>query len=114
MMHFASRTERKGTDTKVVSGGGKIDRSEINACWRSEKIWRNRAVHETTLDIRAGEFVSIIGPSGSGKTTLLTMVAGFEQPTNGRIIVGDVDITTLPPNRRNVGMVFQKYALFPI
>lgn len=71
------------------------------------------AVHETTLDIRAGEFVSIIGPSGSGKTTLLTMVAGFEQPTNGRIIVGDVDITTLPPNRRNVGMVFQKYALFP-
>ncbi|GAA5662159.1 vitamin B12 import ATP-binding protein BtuD [Brucella sp. NBRC 14130] len=71
------------------------------------------AVHETTLDIRAGEFVSIIGPSGSGKTTLLTMIAGFEQPTNGRIIVGDVDITTLPPNRRNVGMVFQKYALFP-
>jgi mannopine transport system ATP-binding protein len=71
------------------------------------------AVHETTLDIRAGEFVSIIGPSGSGKTTLLTMIAGFEQPTNGRIILGDVDITTLPPNRRNVGMVFQKYALFP-
>src|SRR5690606_4835346 len=62
---------------------------------------------------RAGEFVSIIGPSGSGKTTLLTMVAGFEQPTNGRSIVGDVDITTLPPNRRNVGMGFRKYALFP-
>lgn len=71
------------------------------------------AVHEATLDIRAGEFVSIIGPSGSGKTTLLTMIAGFEHPTKGRILIGGTDITALPPNRRNIGMVFQKYALFP-
>lgn len=71
------------------------------------------AVHDTSINIQAGEFVSVIGPSGSGKTTLLTMIAGFEQPTKGRIIVGGEDITALPPNRRNIGMVFQKYALFP-
>lgn len=79
-----------------------------------EKKYREtRAVQDTSLEIGAGEFVSIIGPSGSGKTTLLTMIAGFEQPSSGRILVGDKDITALPPNRRNIGMVFQKYALFP-
>lgn len=71
------------------------------------------AVHETDLDIGAGEFVSIVGPSGSGKTTLLTMIAGFERPTTGSVVVGNVDITRLAPNRRDIGMVFQKYALFP-
>lgn len=71
------------------------------------------AVHGTDLEIGAGEFVSIVGPSGSGKTTLLTMIAGFERPTTGSVLIGDVDITGLAPNRRNIGMVFQKYALFP-
>lgn len=71
------------------------------------------AVHETDLDIAAGEFVSIVGPSGSGKTTLLTMIAGFEPPTTGSIAVGNKDVTRLAPNRRDIGMVFQRYALFP-
>lgn len=71
------------------------------------------ALRETALEIEAGEFVSIVGPSGSGKTTLLTMIAGFEAPTAGSIVVGDQDVTTVAPNRRNIGMVFQKYALFP-
>lgn len=71
------------------------------------------AVHGTDLEISAGEFVSIVGPSGSGKTTLLTMIAGFERPSTGSVVIGDVDITGLAPNRRNIGMVFQKYALFP-
>ncbi|MCV3739540.1 ABC transporter ATP-binding protein [Rhizobium sp. TRM96647] len=71
------------------------------------------AVHETDLEIGAGEFVSIVGPSGSGKTTLLTMIAGFERPTTGSIVVGNADITRLAPNRRDIGMVFQRYALFP-
>lgn len=71
------------------------------------------AVHETDLEIQAGEFVSIVGPSGSGKTTLLTMIAGFERPSKGSVLIGDDDITRLAPNRRNIGMVFQKYALFP-
>ena len=71
------------------------------------------AVGAVTLDIPAGEFLSILGPSGSGKTTLLTMIAGFESPSAGSIIVGGRDVTTVSPNRRNIGMVFQRYALFP-
>ncbi|MER8824680.1 ABC transporter ATP-binding protein [Mesorhizobium sp. M0991] len=71
------------------------------------------AVSDVSFGIQAGEFVSILGSSGSGKTTLLMMVAGFETPTSGRILIGDRDITHLAPNRREVGMVFQKYALFP-
>ncbi len=61
----------------------------------------------------AGEFVSFLGPSGCGKTTTLRMIAGFERPTSGTITVGDKDITNKPPNQRDVGMVFQSYALFP-
>lgn len=71
------------------------------------------AVSNVSFDIQAGEFVSILGSSGSGKTTLLMMVAGFEMPSSGRILIGDRDITYVAPNRRDVGMVFQKYALFP-
>ncbi|WP_434721313.1 ABC transporter ATP-binding protein [Mesorhizobium sp. RIZ17] len=71
------------------------------------------AVNEIDLEIGAGEFVSIVGPSGSGKTSLLTLIAGFEPPSSGAIRIGDKDITHLPPNLRNIGMVFQKYALFP-
>ncbi|MBX4917895.1 ABC transporter ATP-binding protein [Rhizobium bangladeshense] len=71
------------------------------------------AVGEVTLDIPAGEFLSILGPSGSGKTTLLTMIAGFESPTAGRITIGGRDVTAVSPDRRNIGMVFQRYALFP-
>ncbi|MBN9252575.1 MAG: ABC transporter ATP-binding protein, partial [Mesorhizobium sp.] len=65
------------------------------------------------LDVERGEFVSFLGPSGCGKTTVLRMVAGFEEPTSGNIYVGGKDITYLKPNQRNVGMVFQAYALFP-
>jgi mannopine transport system ATP-binding protein len=71
------------------------------------------AVREANLEVRAGEFISIVGPSGSGKTTLLTIIAGFENPTEGRVLVGGKDVTSLAPNRRDIGMVFQKYALFP-
>src|SRR3954467_5102833 len=71
------------------------------------------AVHDFNLAAQKGEFVSFLGPSGCGKTTTLRMIAGFEQPTAGTITVGDKDITHAPPNRRNIGMVFQSYALFP-
>ncbi|WP_144377900.1 ABC transporter ATP-binding protein [Mesorhizobium amorphae] len=70
-------------------------------------------VEDFNLDIARGEFVSFLGPSGCGKTTVLRMVAGFEEPTAGSIIVGGKDVTRLKPNQRNVGMVFQAYALFP-
>ncbi len=71
------------------------------------------AVDDFNLEIAQGEFVSFLGPSGCGKTTTLRMVAGFEVPTSGKITINGHDITFLPPNKRNVGMVFQSYALFP-
>jgi putative spermidine/putrescine transport system ATP-binding protein len=71
------------------------------------------AVQDFNLDVARGEFVSFLGPSGCGKTTTLRMIAGFERPTSGTITVGDKDITNKPPNQRDVGMVFQSYALFP-
>jgi spermidine/putrescine transport system ATP-binding protein len=71
------------------------------------------AVDRLDLDIRAGEFVTFLGPSGCGKTTTLRVLGGFEMPTEGRVILDGADVTRLPPNRRNVNMVFQDYALFP-
>ncbi|MTH33738.1 ATP-binding cassette domain-containing protein [Paracoccus limosus] len=71
------------------------------------------AVQEMTLDIAPGQLVALLGPSGCGKTTTLRMVAGFETPSAGRIVIGDRDVTDLPPHRRNLGMVFQNYSLFP-
>jgi putative spermidine/putrescine transport system ATP-binding protein len=71
------------------------------------------AVENLDLDIRSGEFLTLLGPSGSGKTTTLMMLAGFEMPTSGEIAVGGRSIVTIPPNRRDIGMVFQSYALFP-
>ncbi len=71
------------------------------------------AVEGFDLSAASGEFVSFLGPSGCGKTTTLRMIAGFEQPTSGTITLDGTDITRRPPNKRNVGMVFQSYALFP-
>ena len=71
------------------------------------------AVRDFNLDVERGEFISFLGPSGCGKTTTLRMVAGFELTTTGTIVVNGQDITMKPPNQRNVGMVFQSYALFP-
>jgi putative spermidine/putrescine transport system ATP-binding protein len=71
------------------------------------------AVEDFDLQAQKGEFISFLGPSGCGKTTTLRMIAGFEQPTAGRILVEGKDITRKAPNQRNVGMVFQSYALFP-
>src|SRR3954465_13104345 len=70
-------------------------------------------VADVTLDIKAGELIALLGPSGCGKTTLLRIIAGFIVQSEGRIIVGDNMIDDLPPNRREVGIVFQNYALFP-
>lgn len=71
------------------------------------------AVEDFNLHVERGEFVSFLGPSGCGKTTTLRMVAGFELPTSGSVRLNNTDITNTPPNQRNVGMVFQSYALFP-
>src|SRR3979490_3512707 len=72
-----------------------------------------RAVDQLSLDIRAGEFFALLGPSGCGKTTLLRLLAGFEAPDEGRILLDGEDIAPVPPHRRPVNMMFQSYALFP-
>lgn len=71
------------------------------------------AVRSVTLDIGSGEFFSLLGPSGCGKTTLLRIIAGFERPDSGTIVLDGIDITNVPPGERAIGMVFQNYALFP-
>ncbi|WP_339185558.1 ABC transporter ATP-binding protein [Brevibacillus sp. FSL K6-6036] len=71
------------------------------------------ALEDVSLDIREGEFFALLGPSGCGKTTTMSCVAGFESPTSGKIFIGDRDVSNVPANQRNCGMVFQSYALFP-
>jgi len=71
------------------------------------------AIRRLDLDVRRGEFLTLLGPSGSGKTTALMMLAGFEHPTSGEIVVDGKRIDRVAPNKRNIGLVFQNYALFP-
>ncbi|MEA3184178.1 MAG: putative spermidine/putrescine transport system ATP-binding protein [Ilumatobacteraceae bacterium] len=73
----------------------------------------NTALEGLDLDVHEGELISLLGPSGCGKTTALRIAAGFERADSGRILVGGADITNQPPNKRNMGMVFQSYSLFP-
>ncbi|MEY2627973.1 MAG: hypothetical protein RJB08_1732 [Actinomycetota bacterium] len=79
----------------------------------SKKFGETEALVSFDLAIQPGEFVTLLGPSGCGKTTALRIAAGFEEPTTGRILLGNVDITRQPPHTRNMGMVFQSYSLFP-
>jgi iron(III) transport system ATP-binding protein len=72
-----------------------------------------RAVDAVSLEVEAGTLVCLLGPSGCGKTTTLRMIAGFEEPTEGRVLIGTDDVTTVPPYARPTAMVFQSYALFP-
>jgi spermidine/putrescine transport system ATP-binding protein len=72
-----------------------------------------RALHDVSLEIKKGEFFSLLGPSGCGKTTLLRIIAGFESPDSGAVTLDGADVLSLPPNRRQVNTVFQNYALFP-
>jgi len=74
---------------------------------------RTLAVRDLSLDVAPGEFLTLLGPSGSGKTTTLLMLAGFESPTGGEILIEGRSITRVPPHKRDIGMVFQNYALFP-
>ena len=72
-----------------------------------------RAVDGVSFRIEPGELVTLLGPSGCGKTTVLRMLSGFEQPTSGRIMIGETEVTNMPPNKRDTAMVFQSYGLFP-
>jgi spermidine/putrescine transport system ATP-binding protein len=79
----------------------------------TKRFGKTVACDDVTLQIQEGEFIALLGPSGCGKTTLLRMLAGFETPTEGRILIDGKDIAALPPNKRPVNMVFQSYAVFP-
>jgi spermidine/putrescine ABC transporter ATP-binding subunit len=72
-----------------------------------------QALHPIQLEVRAGEFLTLLGPSGSGKTTLLNIASGYLDADSGRVLLGGRDVTRVPPRHRNIGMVFQNYALFP-
>jgi putrescine transport system ATP-binding protein len=79
----------------------------------SKRFGATTAVDDVSLSVERGAFYALLGPSGCGKTTLLRMIAGFETPDNGRIVIDGVDVTALPPYARPVNMMFQSYALFP-
>lgn len=81
---------------------------------RVTKRWdATTAVDEISFDVTPGQFVILLGPSGCGKSTTLRMIAGLEEASNGRIHIGERDVTRLPPGDRGLSMVFQSYALFP-
>ncbi len=88
--------------------GGRIELISL-----TKRFTEIAAVDSINLTISSGEFFSLLGPSGCGKTTTLRLIAGFEQPTAGRILLDDADVSAVPPNKRNVNTVFQSYALFP-
>jgi len=88
-------------------------RGEIRLIGLTKRFADVTAVDHVDLEIDAGEFFSLLGPSGCGKTTTLRMIAGFEQPSEGRILLDGTDVAYTPPHKRNVNTVFQNYALFP-
>ena len=87
--------------------------SFLNISHLEKSFGANRVVKDFSLSVEKGEFISLLGPSGCGKTTVLRMVAGFEEPTAGAITIGGANVVGKRPNQRNIGMVFQAYALFP-
>ncbi|HEV3044063.1 MAG TPA: ATP-binding cassette domain-containing protein [Roseiarcus sp.] len=90
------------------AAGSKVSFDKVSVAYRGAVVLK-----PLTLEAPAGEILALIGPSGSGKTTALRAVAGFVRPVSGRILIGDIDVTDLPPYRRGLGMVVQNYALFP-
>ena len=90
-----------------------IGLSGVSAVFHHEQRGDITAVKDLDLAVAPGEFLTLLGASGCGKTTTLRMIAGFQEPTSGRIRFGDEDVTHLPANRRDIGFVFQNYALFP-
>ncbi len=90
-------------------GPGSIELAGISKIFPSGAV----GIEDVTLSVAPGEFVTFLGPSGSGKTTTLNTIAGFIAPSSGAVVIDGRDVTDLPPNKRNLGMVFQNYALFP-
>ena len=102
---------RRVTPAAEHAEGGRVASVRLEGL--SKQYGTFDAVRNVSLDVRNGEFLTLLGPSGSGKTTTLMMIAGFVTPSSGRILVDGRDVTDEPPHRRNIGMVYQSYALFP-
>jgi spermidine/putrescine ABC transporter ATP-binding subunit len=94
-------------------GADRADAVAVRLAGVSRWYGRVRAIDEVTLEVRRGEFLSLLGPSGCGKTTTLNVIAGFVEPSAGRVVIEGEDVTDVPTYRRRLGMVFQNYALFP-
>ena len=95
----------------IHSVGIRLER--ISATFHHRERGDIQAVRDVDLDVKPGELLTLLGPSGCGKTTMLRMIAGFQEPSAGRIFIGELDVTRVPANRRDIGFVFQSYALFP-
>jgi spermidine/putrescine ABC transporter ATP-binding subunit len=111
MNEAALRVEASGVDTADQSVP--IDEAHVILEGITKEFGGDRVVDSLNVSIRRGEFFSLLGPSGCGKTTTLRMLAGFIRPSEGRIKVSGRDITAMPPESRNIGVVFQDYAIFP-
>lgn len=94
-------------------GAKSVSLNSVSKAFRDDKGKMNYAVSDVNLNIKSGEFITLLGPSGCGKTTTLRMVAGFEDITEGKIYFGEDEVSCIPPNKRDCTMVFQSYALFP-
>ena len=118
LAYLVYRRFATGDDAAASSGsrsddGGGLMQGEIQLEELTKRFGEVAAVDGIDLQMPGGEFFTMVGPSGCGKTTTLRMIAGFERPTSGRIVLDDVDVASVPPHRRNVNTVFQSYALFP-
>ena len=97
------------SQTTIASKAASVEFQQVSKVYGTDVT----AVDNVSLHVEAGELVTLLGPSGCGKTTTLRMIAGLEMATQGRIMIGDTDVTQLPATDRDVSMVFQSYALFP-
>ncbi|MGN0374115.1 MAG: ABC transporter ATP-binding protein [Butyrivibrio sp.] len=107
MLHFWAMQHKSAMDNNISTNI--IELKNIKKCFDDNFV----AVEDFNLEIKKGEFVTFLGPSGCGKTTTLRMIAGFDIPTEGQILLNGKDISKLPPNKRPINTVFQRYALFP-
>jgi putative spermidine/putrescine transport system ATP-binding protein len=110
-MTIADRALPRTSDNLLLSGSGEGTRVEFHSVVKD--YGTNRVLHGVDLDIAPGEFVSLLGPSGCGKTTALRVLAGLERATGGSVYLGNRDVSDVPTNKRDIGMVFQSYSLFP-
>jgi len=116
---LSDETVPQGGNSRLSELGDRVTTTSVRAAvsLRLDSISKSfgpvQALRETTLDVPAGALMALLGPSGCGKTTTLRVIAGFETSDTGAVLIDGRDVSDLPPNRRNLGMVFQNYSLFP-